>query len=535
MKLHHFMIAVVAFAFILLSVGYAQQSAEQLFQSGLYKEEVEGELDTAIKIYETIINEYPENRPVASKALLHIGLCYEKLGRSEAQKAYNRVLQEYADQPEAVAQARARLTALGQAAAVEAQPTGPVIRELKIERDQPGLSLSRDGRKLAYCKGRNIVIRDLVSGEETKITNYVTGGTMDPVFSPDGKEIAYARWPNPLTWSLHIVSLQTGEDRSLDPYGHPLDWSRDGRFLLVALKKDGWTFDILSITEGVIQKLNLSVTGEEQDFRFSPDGRYVSYSHNGNLYLYPMDGEEAVQIIPDSIHSSQPIWSPDGKMLLFLSNRAFGPELDLCGVPIVDGKVAGDVRIIRPDFGGADLISLSETGRLLYERSPTGNYIYSVAIDPQTGQPAGEPTRLAVGLQPIWSPDGKRIAYFVGEFLREFLHVMSADGSDDQKIIKVCRYKGTYAWAPDNDHIYIQEDRETGPGIYAISISTKERHPILIDSKIMGHLTCSPDGKQLAFIRYPESFKRLQVFLADIDGSNLRQLTFGETGGGLYP
>ena len=77
MKLHHIIVVVLVFMFIGVSSGYAQQTAEQLYQSGLYKEEIEGELEAAIKIYETIINEYPGNRPVAAKAYLHIGLCYE--------------------------------------------------------------------------------------------------------------------------------------------------------------------------------------------------------------------------------------------------------------------------------------------------------------------------------------------------------------------------------------------------------------------------------------------------------------------------
>jgi len=70
--------------------GNAQQSAEQLFQSGLYKEEVKGDLRGAVQIYENILKDFPDNRSVVAKALLQTGLCYEKLGVSGAQKAYRR-------------------------------------------------------------------------------------------------------------------------------------------------------------------------------------------------------------------------------------------------------------------------------------------------------------------------------------------------------------------------------------------------------------------------------------------------------------
>lgn len=92
MKSHQFIVFVLVFAFVLALTGYGQQTAEQLYQSALYKEEIEGELDSAIKVYQTIFKQYPENRPVAAKTQMHIGLCYEELGNAKARKAYDRVV-----------------------------------------------------------------------------------------------------------------------------------------------------------------------------------------------------------------------------------------------------------------------------------------------------------------------------------------------------------------------------------------------------------------------------------------------------------
>jgi tetratricopeptide (TPR) repeat protein len=113
MKSHQFIVICLVFVFVLVSAAYGQQTAEQLYQSALYKEEIEGELDTAIKIYETVIKQYPENRPVAAKALLHSGICKERLGMKEAQKAYERIVKDYTDQSDIVAQAKVRLAVLG--------------------------------------------------------------------------------------------------------------------------------------------------------------------------------------------------------------------------------------------------------------------------------------------------------------------------------------------------------------------------------------------------------------------------------------
>src|SRR4030042_4195111 len=82
------------------------QTAEELFPKAIQLEEVKGELEQAIEIYQTIVTQFSANRPIASKAQLHIGLCYEKLGNQRARHAYENVLRDYGDQAEIVTQAR---------------------------------------------------------------------------------------------------------------------------------------------------------------------------------------------------------------------------------------------------------------------------------------------------------------------------------------------------------------------------------------------------------------------------------------------
>ena len=75
------------------------QSGYDLFQKGLVQERAKGDLEEAIRLYQQIVEDFADDRALAAKALLHIGLCYEKLGRAEAQKAYQRVIEEYPEQP----------------------------------------------------------------------------------------------------------------------------------------------------------------------------------------------------------------------------------------------------------------------------------------------------------------------------------------------------------------------------------------------------------------------------------------------------
>jgi tetratricopeptide (TPR) repeat protein len=120
---------ILLLAFAVLASAAQTKPASVLLQEGLYAEEIEGDLEAAIKVYERVLKEFPRNRPVAAKALLHIGLSYEKLGKQEAQKAYQRVVQEFADQQKIAAEARTRLSRLTRlASAMQAEDI--VIRKL---------------------------------------------------------------------------------------------------------------------------------------------------------------------------------------------------------------------------------------------------------------------------------------------------------------------------------------------------------------------------------------------------------------------
>jgi len=140
----------------------------------------------------------------------------------------------------------------------------------------------------------------------------------------------------------------------------------------------------------------------------------------------------------------------------------------------------------------------------------------------------------------MWSPDGKRIAYFSSGW---DLHVMSADGSNDQKIIRVQPFTGTHAWAADNKHIYVAESSRAAErkGVYSISIATRERRPVYLDPDLLGHLSCSPDGTRLAFLKLPESpskkkeFFTKEIFTVGVDGTNLQQLTSNKDMTVYYP
>jgi tetratricopeptide (TPR) repeat protein len=124
------------------------QSADVLLGTALHQEEVEGDLEAAIGTYQKLLAAFPDNRPLAAQAQFRIGMCYEKLGRREAQKAYEEVLSKYTDQPEFAAAARERLAVLNAPAAAPPRDSRLTIRNVPYM-DMSG-NPSPDGKYLAY-------------------------------------------------------------------------------------------------------------------------------------------------------------------------------------------------------------------------------------------------------------------------------------------------------------------------------------------------------------------------------------------------
>ena len=91
------LVVLIIFGAGILTPSYSQ-TPEQLYQKGLMKEEGEGALQDAIDLYNQIAENSNADKSIQAKALLHIGMCYEKMGKEEATKAYQKLVNNYPGQ-----------------------------------------------------------------------------------------------------------------------------------------------------------------------------------------------------------------------------------------------------------------------------------------------------------------------------------------------------------------------------------------------------------------------------------------------------
>src|SRR5205085_10366439 len=87
---------------MVLAVAFRASAADVLtekLQRGLFEEEANRNLDTAIKEYQSVVAQSDEQRKVTATALFRLAECYRKLGKTnEANTQYQRILRDYSEQ-----------------------------------------------------------------------------------------------------------------------------------------------------------------------------------------------------------------------------------------------------------------------------------------------------------------------------------------------------------------------------------------------------------------------------------------------------
>jgi Tol biopolymer transport system component len=211
--------------------------------------------------------------------------------------------------------------ARGEVFAASSEDGGDAARVTRSVEAESNLRWAPDSRRLAYVSRRDgrpsIWLHDFGSGEERRITS--GGDDATPVFSPDGKTLAYVRGGT----DLRLANLEDGSGRSLaagrfwrPPYSGALEWSGDGRWLAwLAADDEGFT--------------NVHVVGSEGG------------------------APQLVSGLPNSFGETL-VWDPDGRSLYFWS-----------------GHRTEDGRIARVDLVPRTPVFREDRFRELFETPPT--------------------------------------------------------------------------------------------------------------------------------------------------------------------
>ena len=236
-----------------------------------------------------------------------------------------------------------------------------------------GFSSSPSGKRILLTARGDLFSVPEEHGAIQNLSNSSGSREKDAVWSPDGKWIAYFSDKSG-EYELYLVDPQGKNQPQLltqnkDGYRHTLRWSPDSKKITFADQTlSCYYIDIASkkitrIDKADYEDVDVSIDRKPiSDFNWSPDSRFITYSKMNenlvyNLYIYSLDIGQSRCISEGIFNDLNPVFTPDGEHLIFMSNRIFDPTFCDFEWEMVYKKVAGlYVLTLRKD--GAPLFPL---------------------------------------------------------------------------------------------------------------------------------------------------------------------------------
>ncbi len=197
-----------------------------------------------------------------------------------------------------------------------------------------GAGLAPDGKR-AVVDARGEIYS--VPAEKGPVRNLTaTTGVRErfPVWSPDGKQVAYVADATD-EYEIYLRPADgTGEAKrltsGLGSWVNNLRWSPDGTWLAVSTA----ALDLLLVdaSNGEITRIDCSPSGDITDYAFSPAGDWVAYARGEennftSVFLYEVKSGAIHRVTSEFTNEGAPCFDDEGKYLFFTSARHFNPTL----------------------------------------------------------------------------------------------------------------------------------------------------------------------------------------------------------------
>ncbi len=377
--------------------------------------------------------------------------------------------------------------------------------------------ISPDGKQIVYSQQRverktekkyaNLWLVGTGAPESSAARQFTYGEQKDmlPRWAPDGSQIAFlsTRGSAEKPPQIYLISMQGGEARPLTDIAGDIDdftWSPDGKQLLCVVRK---TDQEQLERDKDEQKKKLGVVSRHyQRVFYKLDGYGYLPHERSHLWLVDARSGKARQLTDHPIYDEMyPSWSPDGKWIVLVSNRSPDPDLNLDAVDIYRLPAAG--------------------GEL--QKIPT---------------PIGEKQ------MPIYSPDGKWIAYYGVEgenvgYKNNSLWIVPSDGSQAARNLtekydlhisawtindQAAPEQMPPTWSKDGQRIYFPVTKHGRSQVLSIGIDGENLLAVIDDEGAAGSFTLDASQQKMAYI-FGTLYDPGQVFVLDLSQKRSRCLT----------
>ena len=356
-------------------------------------------------------------------------------------------------------------------------------------------------------------------------------------------------WP---TFEIYVMEVDGNNQRRLTNNPnldtHP-SWSPDGKRIVFTSERDGNSEIYVMDADGGNQRRLTENPKNDQFPSWSPDGERIAFmsDREGNflhfdIYVMDADGGNQQNITNNPFDERYPSWSPDGERIAFSSRREGNFEnkfgiTDEIYVMDADGK---NTRRLTNNRKTDSSPSWSPDGkRVVFSSDRDGNREnYEIYVMDADG---ANPQRLTnndfYDAHPSWSPDGKRIVFssdrdghFIGEFgITSEIYVMDADGKNTRRLTNNRKRDSFPSWSPDGKWIAFASDRKGDDVNYEIYVMDADggNQRRLTNNRVDDTSpSWSPDGKRIVFTSDKKgNHENYEIYVMDNDGGNQQNLT----------
>jgi Tol biopolymer transport system component len=437
----------------------------------------------------------------------------------------------------------------------EAGPAPPIVRTslvLPIDQQFGGVSvgpsplvLSPDGARLVYVatwNGRShLFVRELGEFDARVIPG--TEEAEQPFFSPDGKWVAFFA-----DGALQKVAIGGGTPLRIcevasDPTGG--SWGPDDAIVFAS---SGSPLSKVAVGGGTPQAVANSSGGRWPEIL--PDGKHVLFSVNeAAIITMALDGSDK-RIVARQSHFAgdgpsilgegdveQVRYSPTGHLVFGQGLRVMAASFVLGSLALTSSPVPVLDWVNRGGGGGAVYFAMSKTGVLVYapeskreltwvdregratpvfpvrevfrfpRLSPDGKHIAVVSMSETRRSDiwvydtdSGARVRLASGIMPVWSPDGKRVAFGSSE---GGIAWQPADGSETMQVLHSVSASWPTSWSSDGKALLFNDGSNPTNqlDVWALLVGTTERsrRPVFVKPGSDAFAYFSPDDRWIAY------------------------------------
>jgi Tol biopolymer transport system component len=380
---------------------------------------------------------------------------------------------------------------------VSAQGQTPQPRQIWTHSGGGGWTISPDGRYIAFPAydgvTQNLGLHDLVTGSDIRLThnNNPREYPSKPVFSPDGKQIAFTWYQPPAAAEVRVMGIDggiPGASRLLFKqdevnFTFLADWSPDGKWIAAKFYRTDRTAQLalISASDGLVRVLKTVDSAAPPQVYFSPDNRYLAHtrpsdraSKDTDIYLLAIDGGQEIPAVVHPANDGALGWSRDGQ-LLFVSNR--NGSSSLWSQAIDSGRPQGNPQLLLPNFGATlpFYMGATRTGNLYYSALAGSTKIAVATVDWNSGK-ISTSEEFAQAIQPEWSPDGESLAF---KGLRQdggvYLVIRSLETGQSRELHPKMTSFNWPRWSPDGKSFLLQgTDDRARQGIFRMDAATGE-------------------------------------------------------------